>query len=180
MLHVILLAQFAMAYTRSWAVDNVNGCVLLKAENYRLRHRRCLLRTGEIAQQHDSKTHGLRQGAHLRLPRFTAWSKQKGVKPLRYRVVGRHGNIVVIERMIKDDCTRRILVSVCVTNSVTRFSRSPISPMGIACIQRLPTERQTMAASDVNRLIENRESSFVFVARPSPYDKLRTLVAGYQ
>ena len=30
MLHVISLAQFATVYTRSWAVDSVNGRVRLK------------------------------------------------------------------------------------------------------------------------------------------------------
>jgi len=37
MLHVISLAQFATVYTRSWAVDSVNGRVRLKVENSRLR-----------------------------------------------------------------------------------------------------------------------------------------------
>ena len=33
MLHVISLAQYAAVYTRSWAVDSLNGRVRLKAEN---------------------------------------------------------------------------------------------------------------------------------------------------
>ena len=37
MLHVISLAQFATVYTRSWAIDSLNGRVRLKAENDRLR-----------------------------------------------------------------------------------------------------------------------------------------------
>jgi len=37
MLHVISLAQFATVYTRSWAVDSLNGRVRLKVENGRLR-----------------------------------------------------------------------------------------------------------------------------------------------
>ena len=36
LLHVIALAQYATTYTRSWAVDNMNGRVRLKAENDRL------------------------------------------------------------------------------------------------------------------------------------------------
>ena len=36
MLHVISLAQYATVYTRSWAVDSMNGRVRLKAENDRL------------------------------------------------------------------------------------------------------------------------------------------------
>jgi transposase InsO family protein len=36
MLHVIALAQYAAVYTRSWAVDSMNGRVRLKAENDRL------------------------------------------------------------------------------------------------------------------------------------------------
>ena len=36
MLHVIALAQYAAVYTRSWAVDSMNGRVRLKAENNRL------------------------------------------------------------------------------------------------------------------------------------------------
>ena len=35
-LHVISLAQYATAYTRSWAVDSMNGRMRLKAENDRL------------------------------------------------------------------------------------------------------------------------------------------------
>jgi putative transposase len=38
MLHVIALAQYATVYTRSWAVDSLNGRVRRKAENNRLRH----------------------------------------------------------------------------------------------------------------------------------------------
>ncbi len=37
MLNAISLAQFATVYTRSWAVDSVNGRVRLKVENNRLR-----------------------------------------------------------------------------------------------------------------------------------------------
>ena len=36
MLHVISLAQYATVYTRSWAVDSLNGRVRLKAEIDRL------------------------------------------------------------------------------------------------------------------------------------------------
>lgn len=36
MLHVISLAQYAAVYTRSWAVDSMNGRVRLKAERDRL------------------------------------------------------------------------------------------------------------------------------------------------
>ena len=44
MLHVISLAQFATVYTRSWAVDSVNGRVRLKADNCRVRQEVALLR----------------------------------------------------------------------------------------------------------------------------------------
>ncbi len=36
MLHVISLTQYAAVYSRSWAVDSLNGRVRLKAENDRL------------------------------------------------------------------------------------------------------------------------------------------------
>ena len=32
MLHILSLAQYATVYTRSWAVDSMNGRVRLKAE----------------------------------------------------------------------------------------------------------------------------------------------------
>ena len=44
MLHVISLAQYAVLYTRSWAVDSLNGRVRLKAENDRLWQEIALLR----------------------------------------------------------------------------------------------------------------------------------------
>ncbi len=34
--HVISLAQYAAAFTRSWVVDSLNGRIRLKAENDRL------------------------------------------------------------------------------------------------------------------------------------------------
>ena len=37
MLHVLSLAQYATVYTRSWAVDSINGRLRLKVENDRLR-----------------------------------------------------------------------------------------------------------------------------------------------
>lgn len=43
MLHVISLAQFALAYTRGWAVDSPVAPVRLKAENDRLRQQVALL-----------------------------------------------------------------------------------------------------------------------------------------
>ena len=42
--HVISLAQYATVYTRSWAVDSMNGWVRLKAENDQLRQQISLLR----------------------------------------------------------------------------------------------------------------------------------------
>ena len=45
LLHVIALAQYATTYTRSWAVDSMNGRVRLKAENDRLLE--------ELAQQRE-------------------------------------------------------------------------------------------------------------------------------
>lgn len=47
MLHVISLAQFALAYTRSWAVNSPVARVRLKAENAQLRQQVALL-TEEI------------------------------------------------------------------------------------------------------------------------------------
>ncbi len=44
MLHVISLAQYATVYTRSWAVDSMNGRVRLKAENDRQGQEIVLLR----------------------------------------------------------------------------------------------------------------------------------------
>ena len=44
MLHVISLAQYATVYTRSWAVDSMNGRVRLKAENDRQGQEIALLR----------------------------------------------------------------------------------------------------------------------------------------
>ena len=44
MLHVISLAQYATVYTRSWAVDSMNGRVRLKAENDRQKQEIALLR----------------------------------------------------------------------------------------------------------------------------------------
>jgi transposase InsO family protein len=44
MLQVISLAQYAAVYTRSWAVDSLNGRVRLRAENERLRQEVALLR----------------------------------------------------------------------------------------------------------------------------------------
>ena len=44
---------------------------------------------------------------------FRRWVKSKGIKPPRYGAIGKHGSIAVVERMIrilKDECTRRILV----------------------------------------------------------------------
>ena len=37
MLHVICLAQYATVYTRSWAVDSLNGRVRLRAKPSRVR-----------------------------------------------------------------------------------------------------------------------------------------------
>jgi hypothetical protein len=44
MLHLISLAQYVTVYTRSWAVDSMNGRVRLKAEYDRLRREIGLLR----------------------------------------------------------------------------------------------------------------------------------------
>jgi hypothetical protein len=44
MLHIISLAQYAAVYSRSWAVDSLNGRVRLKAENDRLLQEVGLLR----------------------------------------------------------------------------------------------------------------------------------------
>ena len=43
MLHVISLAQFALAYTRGWAVNSQVARVRLKAQNDRLRQQVALL-----------------------------------------------------------------------------------------------------------------------------------------
>ena len=44
MLHVISLAQYATAYTRSWAADSTNGRIRIKAENDRAQQDILLLR----------------------------------------------------------------------------------------------------------------------------------------
>ena len=44
MLHVISLAQYATAYTRSWAADSRNGRIRIKAENDRAQQKILLLR----------------------------------------------------------------------------------------------------------------------------------------
>ncbi len=44
MLHVLSLAQYATVYTRSWAVDSMNGRVRLRAENDRLQQGMALMR----------------------------------------------------------------------------------------------------------------------------------------
>jgi len=44
MLHIISLAQYAAVYTRSWAVESMNGRVRLKAENDRLLQENASLR----------------------------------------------------------------------------------------------------------------------------------------
>lgn len=44
MLHVISLAQYATAYTRSWAADSTNGRLRIKAENDRTQQDILLLR----------------------------------------------------------------------------------------------------------------------------------------
>ena len=44
MLHVISLAQYAAAYTRSWAADSTNGRIRIKAENDRAQQEVVLLR----------------------------------------------------------------------------------------------------------------------------------------
>ncbi len=44
MLHVISLAQYATAYTRSWAVDSTNGRIRIKAEYARAQQEILLLR----------------------------------------------------------------------------------------------------------------------------------------
>jgi putative transposase len=44
MLHVVSLAQYATAYTRSWAADSANGRLRLRAENDRLQHEFALFR----------------------------------------------------------------------------------------------------------------------------------------
>ena len=47
MLHVISLAQYATAYTRSWAADSTNGRIRIKPENDRSQQDILLLR-GEM------------------------------------------------------------------------------------------------------------------------------------
>ena len=44
MLHVVSLAQYATAYTRSWAADSANGRLRWRAENDRLQHEFALFR----------------------------------------------------------------------------------------------------------------------------------------
>ncbi len=44
MLHVVSLAQYATAYTRSWAADSTNGRLRVKSENDRSQQEVVLLR----------------------------------------------------------------------------------------------------------------------------------------
>ncbi len=44
MLHVVALAQYATAYTRSWASNSLNIRLRLKAENHRLQQETALMR----------------------------------------------------------------------------------------------------------------------------------------
>ncbi len=44
MLHVVSLAQYATAYTRSWAADNINGRLRAKSENDQSQQEVVLLR----------------------------------------------------------------------------------------------------------------------------------------
>ncbi|HUT91465.1 MAG TPA: hypothetical protein VMY37_18345 [Thermoguttaceae bacterium] len=44
MLHAVSLAQYATAYTRSWAADSTNGRIRIKAENDRSQQQIVLLR----------------------------------------------------------------------------------------------------------------------------------------
>ena len=50
MLYLISLAQYVTVYTRSWAVDSMNGRVRLKAENDRLRQEIALLREETLCE----------------------------------------------------------------------------------------------------------------------------------
>ncbi len=65
-LHVMSLAQYATAYTRSWAADSGNARVRLTAEKDRLEQERALLR--EELRIKDART--ARLPAHRR-PQYT-------------------------------------------------------------------------------------------------------------
>ena len=65
-LHVISLAQFATVYTRSWAVDSMNGRVRLKAERDRLLQELALEReAGRIKDARMARMAALRRPHYL-------------------------------------------------------------------------------------------------------------------
>ena len=86
MLHVISLAQYATVYTRSWAVDSMNGRVRLKAENDRLIEEVARLReemrikdarTASIVPQRRPHYSPVERLAILELRAARGWSNQQ-------------------------------------------------------------------------------------------------------
>ena len=91
MLHVISLAQFALAYTRGWAVNSQVARVRLKAENDRLRQQIALLseeirikdaRMRRIASPNRPHYTPTERMAILELRAARAWSTVSGLGPL--------------------------------------------------------------------------------------------------
>ena len=126
-LHVISLAQYATAYTRSWAADSRNARVRLTAEKDRLEQELALLREeirikdARMALGRTIHSAGRApkylicdKGPQFWCPGFKSWCKRRKIKP-RFGAIGQHGSIAVIERFIltmKMHCTRVILVPV--------------------------------------------------------------------
>ena len=94
MLHVISLAQYAVAYTRSWAVNSQVARVRLKTENDRLRQdvalqfRALLGRDADASKLADSRGHAVDGGSIG----HTSFDKVAGALHLRPRV-GRHRHL---------------------------------------------------------------------------------------
>ena len=89
MLHVISLAQYATVYTRSWAVDSMNGRVRLKAENDRLIEEVARLReemrikdarTASIVPQRRPHYSPVERLAILELRAARGWSNQQAAR----------------------------------------------------------------------------------------------------
>ena len=86
MLHVISLAQYAAVYSRSWAVDSLNGRVRLRAETDRLREEVSKLREemrikdarmGSIPPQRRPHYAAVERPAILELRAARGWSTQQ-------------------------------------------------------------------------------------------------------
>jgi putative transposase len=113
---------------------------------------------------------------------FRQWVKRKGIRPPRYGAVGKHGSIAVVERMIrtmKDECTRRILIPLC----LDQFRHEILSFVDWYNEHRPHT---TLAGRTPNEVYFSRTPAqrrpriepHPLWPRPSPCAKPQTLAAG--